>query len=96
MKNWPAKELKDPALGAETQNPATSQVQNVIVNQITTKVDMPQISKLTLEEARQAMPVLCLHFQANTNTYPNDTEKILGVAAVTESTENPKTFNKTD
>ncbi|KAJ9052368.1 hypothetical protein DSO57_1034952 [Entomophthora muscae] len=41
---------------------------------------MPQMGKLTLEEARRAMPVFRLHFQANTNSYSNDTEKVLGVA----------------
>ncbi|KAJ9053111.1 hypothetical protein DSO57_1027454 [Entomophthora muscae] len=43
---------------------------------------MPQIGKLTLEKAQQAMTVLHLHFQANTNAYPSDTEKVLGVAAM--------------
>ncbi|KAJ9079173.1 hypothetical protein DSO57_1038174 [Entomophthora muscae] len=57
-KNRPAKELKDPALGTEPQNPATSQVQNVVVNQTPTKVDMPQIDKIILEEALQAIIVL--------------------------------------
>ncbi|KAJ9072260.1 hypothetical protein DSO57_1029488 [Entomophthora muscae] len=93
MKNQPAKELKDPAPGAEPQNPATSQVQNVIVNQITTKVDMPQMGKLTLEEARRAMPVLHFHFQINANAYPSDTEKVLRVATML-SGDTPDWFRK--
>ncbi|KAJ9083095.1 hypothetical protein DSO57_1038115 [Entomophthora muscae] len=43
---------------------------------------MPQMGKLTLEVAHQAMPVLCLHFQTNTHAYPSDTEKVLGVATM--------------
>ncbi|KAJ9055472.1 hypothetical protein DSO57_1003549 [Entomophthora muscae] len=39
-------------------------------------------SKLNLEEASRAMPVLCLHFQTNTNLYSNDTDKFLGVPSI--------------
>ncbi|KAJ9085363.1 hypothetical protein DSO57_1014782 [Entomophthora muscae] len=50
---------------AKTAKGSSSQVQNVIVNQSLTKVEMPQMGKLTLKEACRTMPVLQLHFQAN-------------------------------
>ncbi|KAJ9050527.1 hypothetical protein DSO57_1013764 [Entomophthora muscae] len=66
-------EPKDALLGVEKTKTPNLQVQNFIVNQFTTKVDMLQMGKLTWEEAHRAMPVLCLHFQANTNSYSNKT-----------------------
>ncbi|KAJ9050874.1 hypothetical protein DSO57_1010212 [Entomophthora muscae] len=60
----------DPKNSDPTTKPAkgsSSQVQNVIVNQSLTKVEMPQMVELTLKEARHAMPVLQLHFQAVMN-----------------------------
>ncbi|KAJ9070980.1 hypothetical protein DSO57_1001754 [Entomophthora muscae] len=75
-------ELKDALLGVEKTKIPNLQVQDVIVNQSMTKVEMPQMGKLTLEEARRAMPALCLHFQANTNSYSNNTEKVLRVASM--------------
>ncbi|KAJ9077987.1 hypothetical protein DSO57_1011276 [Entomophthora muscae] len=55
----------------------------IIPHHLETASYYPAISiTLTLEEAHRAMPVLCLHFQANTNSYSNDTEKVLGVASM--------------
>ncbi|KAJ9074157.1 hypothetical protein DSO57_1009236 [Entomophthora muscae] len=66
---------------ATDTNKSSSQVQNVIVNQSLTNVKMPQMGKLTLEEAQRVMPVLCLHFQTNVPSYASNTKKVLGVAS---------------
>ncbi|KAJ9071755.1 hypothetical protein DSO57_1033863 [Entomophthora muscae] len=66
----------------KTAKRPSSQVQNVIVNQSLTKVEMPWMGKLTLKEARRAMPVHQLHFQANAPSYSSDTKKVLGVATM--------------
>ncbi|KAJ9077210.1 hypothetical protein DSO57_1018903 [Entomophthora muscae] len=66
---WKNTNLNDPNRAntntADANKTLSSQVQNVIVNQSLTKVEMPQMGKLTLEEARCAMPVLRLHFLTN-------------------------------
>ncbi|KAJ9062911.1 hypothetical protein DSO57_1005713 [Entomophthora muscae] len=55
MRTQNSKESKDSAIGTKPHNPTTSQVQNMIVSQTTTKVDMPQLGKLTLEESHCAI-----------------------------------------
>ncbi|KAJ9052473.1 hypothetical protein DSO57_1033750 [Entomophthora muscae] len=41
-----------------------------------------QVGKLSLEEARRAIPVLKINFLANAAAYPYDTVKVLGVASM--------------
>ncbi|KAJ9061754.1 hypothetical protein DSO57_1017504 [Entomophthora muscae] len=81
-KNANSNNPKRTGTAATNTNKPSSQVQNVIVNQSLTKVEIPQMGKLTLEEARRAMPVLRLHFQTNAPSYASNTEKVLGVASM--------------
>ncbi|KAJ9082024.1 hypothetical protein DSO57_1008455 [Entomophthora muscae] len=81
---WKNANLNNPkkpnTVTADTTKTPSYQLQNVIVNQFLTKLEMPHMGKLILKEAQRAMPVLCLHFQANTPSYSSDTKKVLGVA----------------